>query len=57
MRDNAAEMAERLAASQRVACSFAEFPGENHVSVILPMLARAIAFALAGTAEDRIAAA
>lgn len=57
MRDNAAEMAERLAASQRVACSFAEFPGENHVSVILPMLARAISFALAGTAEDRIAAA
>ncbi|CAM5206576.1 hypothetical protein ARD30_13965 [Bosea thiooxidans] len=57
MRDNAAEMAERLAASPRVACSFAEFPGENHVSVILPMLSRAVAFALAGTAEDKVAAA
>jgi predicted alpha/beta superfamily hydrolase len=57
MRDNAAEMAGRLSASGRVACSFTEFPGENHVSVILPMLARAIAFALAGTAQDEAAAA
>lgn len=57
MRDNAAEMAERLSASGRVACDFTEFPGENHVSVILPMLSRAIAFALAGTAQDKAAAA
>lgn len=57
MRDNAAEMAGRLAASGRVACSFVEFPGENHVSVIPPTLSRAVAFALAGTAEDRVAAA
>ena len=57
MCDNAAEMAQRLSASGRLDCSFAEFPGENHVSVILPMLARAVAFALAGTAEDKAAAA
>ncbi len=57
MRDNAAEMAERLSASGRVDCSFVEFPGENHVSVILPMLARAVAFALAGTVQDKAAAA
>lgn len=57
MRDNAAEMAARLAASGRVACSFVEFPGENHVSVIPPMLSRAVAFALAGTAQDKVAAA
>nr|WP_052232332.1 alpha/beta hydrolase-fold protein [Methylobacterium sp. ZNC0032] len=57
MRDNAAEMAERLSASGRVDCSFVEFPGENHVSVILPMLARTIAFTLAGTAQDKAAAA
>jgi len=57
MRDNAAEMAERLAASGRIACDFTEFPGENHVSVIPSMLSRAIAFALAGTAQDKAAAA
>lgn len=57
MRDNAAEMAERLQASGRVACSFAEFPGENHVSVIPSMLSRTVAFALAGTAHDKAAAA
>lgn len=57
MRDNAAEMAQRLTASGRIACSFIEFPGENHVSVILPMLSRTIAFALAGTAQDKVAAA
>lgn len=57
MRDNAAEMADRLAASGRVACDFTEFPGENHVSVIPSMLSRAIAFALAGTAQDKAAAA
>jgi predicted alpha/beta superfamily hydrolase len=57
MRDNAAEMAERLTASGRVACDFAEFPGENHVSVILPMISRSVAFAFAGTAQDEAAAA
>ncbi|WP_377843756.1 alpha/beta hydrolase [Bosea sp. UC22_33] len=57
MRDNAAEMAERLTASGSVACDFIEFPGENHVSVILPMLARTVAFTLAGTAQDKAAAA
>ena len=57
MRDNAAEMAGRLTASGRVDCSFTEFPGENHVSVILPMLSRTVAFALAGTARDKAAAA
>lgn len=57
MRDNAAEMAERLTASGRVACDFIEFSGENHVSVIPSMLSRAIAFALAGTARDKAAAA
>lgn len=57
MCDNAAEMAERLTASGRVDCSFTEFPGENHVSMILPMLSRTVAFALAGTAHDKAAAA
>jgi hypothetical protein len=57
MRDNAAEMAERLKASGRVDCSFTEFPGENHVSVIPSMLSRTVAFALAGTAQDKAAAA
>lgn len=57
MCDNAAEMAQRLTASGRLDCGFAEFPGENHVSVILPMLARAVAFTLAGTAQDKAAAA
>lgn len=57
MRDNAAEMAGRLSASGRVDCSFTEFPGENHVSVIPSMLSRAVAFALAGTAQDKAEAA
>lgn len=57
MRDNAAEMAARLSACGRLDCSFAEFPGENHVSVIPAMLARAVAFSLAGTARDKAAAA
>ncbi|TQI74883.1 hypothetical protein FHT98_2650 [Bosea sp. AK1] len=57
MRDNAAEMVERLAASGRVDCGFTEFPGENHVSVIPSMLSRTVAFALAGTAQDKAAAA
>lgn len=56
MRDNASEMADRLSASGRVACSFAEFPGENHLSVIPPMLSRAVAFALACTVQDKVAA-
>lgn len=57
MRDNAAEMAARLTASGRLDCSFTEFPSENHVSVIPAMLARTVAFALAGTAQDKAAAA
>uniref|UniRef100_A0A9E8CL44 Alpha/beta hydrolase-fold protein n=1 Tax=Bosea sp. NBC_00436 TaxID=2969620 RepID=A0A9E8CL44_9HYPH len=57
MRDNAAEMAGRLSASGRVDCSFTEFPGENHVSVIPSMLSRAVAFTLAGTSQDKAAAA
>lgn len=57
MRDNAAEMAARLAASGRVACEFTLFPDENHVSVIPAMLSRAVAFALAGTARRGAAAA
>ena len=57
MCDNAAEMAQRLSASGRLDCSFTEFPGENHVSVIPAMLARAVAFTLAGTAQDEAAAA
>jgi predicted alpha/beta superfamily hydrolase len=57
MRDNAAEMAERLTVSGRVACDFTEFPGENHISVIPSMLSRTVAFTLAGTAQDKAAAA
>jgi len=57
MRDNAAEMAERLSASGRIDCCFTEFPGENHVSVIPSMLSRTVAFALAGTAQDEAEAA
>lgn len=41
MVQNAQEMAERLA------CSFALFPNENHISVVPAMLGRAIAFILA----------
>ena len=50
-------MAARLTASGRLDCSFTEFPSENHVSVIPAMLARTVAFALAGTAQDKAAAA
>lgn len=57
MHDNAAEMAARLAASGRVDCTFVAFPGENHVSVIPPMLSRAVAFALADQAHERTVAA
>lgn len=52
MHDNAAEMAARLSASSRIDCSFVTFPGENHVSVIPSMLSRAVAFALAGSAQE-----
>jgi hypothetical protein len=47
MVDNAAEMAAALAASARVDCEHRVFAGENHVSVIPAMLARAVAFAFA----------
>ena len=57
MRDNAAEMAGRLAASRHVACEFVTFPGENHVSVIPAMLSRAVAFALSGAASGKTVAA
>ncbi len=57
MRDNAAEMASRLSVSGRAACTFTVFPDENHVSVIPPMLSRAVAFGLAGTAAKGVAAA
>lgn len=57
MHDNAAEMAARLAASGRVDCAFVAFPGENHVSVIPPMLSRAVAFALADAVDERTVAA
>jgi predicted alpha/beta superfamily hydrolase len=57
MRDNAAEMAGRLSASGRVSCTFTVFPDENHVSVIPPMLSRAVSFGLAGTAAQGTATA
>ncbi|MGO4671319.1 alpha/beta hydrolase [Bosea sp. 2YAB26] len=50
MLDNAAEMALRLASSHRVAVEHVIFDGENHISVIPAMLARAVSFAIAGTA-------
>lgn len=46
MIDNAAEMAEVLTASGRVACEHIVFAGENHISVVPAMLSRAIAFTL-----------
>lgn len=46
MVDNAAEMAQALAASGRVACEHVVFAGENHISVLPAMLSRAVAFAL-----------
>lgn len=52
MRDNAAEMATRLSASGRVECSFVEWPGENHVSVIPAMLSRAVSFALTARSQS-----
>jgi predicted alpha/beta superfamily hydrolase len=57
MHDNAAEMAGRLTASHRVTCDFVIFPGESHVSVIPPMLSRAVAFALSGAASGKTVAA
>lgn len=57
MCDNAAEMASRLNASHRVACEFVVFPGENHVSVIPSMLARAASFALTAEVADKTVAA
>lgn len=57
MVENATEMAGRLAESGRVSCESVVFPGENHVSVVPAMLSRAVAFALADTAQQRIAAA
>ncbi len=47
MIDNAREMTERLSASGKVESRFALLAGENHISVIPAMLARAVAFALA----------
>ncbi|CAN7348511.1 alpha/beta hydrolase-fold protein [Bosea sp. LjRoot90] len=49
MVDNAAEMAEVLAASGRVDCEHIVFAGENHISVLPAVLSRAVAFALGGT--------
>ncbi|WP_052513659.1 alpha/beta hydrolase [Bosea sp. LC85] len=49
MLDNAAEMAARLASSRCVAMEHRVFDGENHISVIPAMLARAVSFAVAGT--------
>ncbi|KRE20553.1 hypothetical protein ASE66_06725 [Bosea sp. Root483D1] len=53
MIDNAAEMAEVLTASGRVACEHVVFPGENHISVVPAMLSRAVAFTLGGDAGER----
>lgn len=47
MVDNAAEMANSLAASGRLDCEHVVFTGENHVSVIPAVLSRAVAFTLA----------
>jgi len=52
MVDNAAEMAEALAASGLVDCRHVVFSGENHVSVIPATLARGVAFALSGNAAQ-----
>lgn len=55
MRDNAAEMVQRLQAAGQP-CAFTVFAGENHASVIPAMLSRAIAFAF-GKGDGRTAAA
>ena len=49
MVDNAREMAARLArlAPRGLQVAYEEFPGENHVSVIPPLISRALRFALA----------
>lgn len=52
MIENAGEMAARLAASSRVASESTVFDGENHISVIPAMIARAIPFALGGISEQ-----
>lgn len=43
---NASEMAERLTASGHIFCQYVLFDGENHISVVPAMLARALAFSL-----------
>ncbi len=53
MVDNAAEMAQALTASGRVACEHVVFPGENHISVLPAMLSRAVAFALGEDTRER----
>ncbi|MGO4736218.1 alpha/beta hydrolase [Bosea sp. 2KB_26] len=50
MLDNAGEMAQRLPSSRCVVVEHMVFDGENHISVIPAMLARAVSFAIAGTA-------
>jgi predicted alpha/beta superfamily hydrolase len=49
MVDNARELAERLQrlGSRGLRVAYEEFPGENHVSVIPPLVSRALRFALA----------
>jgi predicted alpha/beta superfamily hydrolase len=48
MVDNARELAQRLneLASPKLRVAYEEFPGENHVSVIPPLISRALRFAL-----------
>lgn len=46
MLDNAAEMAQALTVSGRIACEHVVFAGENHISVLPAMLSRAVAFTL-----------
>ena len=46
MLDNASEMAERLTTSGHISCQYVVFDGENHISVVPAMLARALAFSL-----------
>lgn len=53
MLDNAAEMAQALTASGRVACEHVVFAGENHISVLPAMLSRAVAFTLGEGAGQR----
>ncbi|MGX1787917.1 alpha/beta hydrolase [Bosea sp. NPDC055332] len=54
MVDNAAEMAEVLAASGRVDCRHLVFTGENHISVVPAMLSRAIAFTLGNNEPGKV---